>query len=638
MNRKEKRQKLRQEEESERKRKEELAAKEAQEKEESSDEESSEEEDSGKEDAEMDEEGALVFGLPLPQWQTELKLLVAEELSVVEVAQLTPIEVRAICQVTFGRAKKFCRELEECIEKETSHYELVQKEREGAKGKLEMQVREQAREFRELQSQMEALQKHLEQAPSPRSGMSTPDLHSPGEAGANNKVPLAGAPEQNPATLVDLRTPAELEARRQRAVDQFSSSGESESGLSKEGEGQGSIRKLHLTEVEEQETLSSMERYLQKMVEEKWKRDLGGKEEDVYGDRDTLGKLLPEMSLFEKGVPELRTLKVFESSVSRLVGELPLSKASKEEVAYWLFDTARSLREVHGRLGKIPFILIDYTYVTILFGKQTIPMSVREAQRRGVDDPLAVPRTIYREYCNRLVLSTIFEKLTRGIGCSIREWWARVQMGGLMCDKSLSEQYAKFVSQGGDFVERAAEGVEATFRAKGERFTPSLLTVEVICNQVQNDLARYKKKTARTHAVAAVEEEDDLLREYLESELRNELVWQSETTSFAPVATVAPGRPALSCYNCKREGHLSFRCEQKCRAHPEALSRKECAKCEERFRARTKAKYGADYRAPVPRSASASAPGPSHAATLPAGSKPAGTGVPSASRGGSGGG
>ena len=648
MNRREKRQKER--EESERKRKEELAAKKAQAKDESSEEESSEEEssaeeDSPKEDGEEGEESALVFGLPLPQWQVELRLLVAEELSVVDVAELTVIEVRTLCHLTYGRAKKFCAELKQCIESEAAHYDLVTKAQEEEE-KAEKRRMGQAEELAGVRELMEKLQQQLESKPLPTSGMRTPDLTpSPGLAERKETSAKWSLNASSQGDRIDLCTPAPSSGTpplNQAEADFGSSKGPT-----------GATRRLELEQPgKEPVSLAVLDKYCRLFLE-KQSREQGKRETllgDVYGDRDTLEKLLPPLELFEKGVPELRSLKVFESSVARLIGELALSKASKEEVAYWLFDAARSLKELYGRLGKLPFILIDYVYVTILFGKQPVPMSVREAQRGGEADPLAVPRTIYREYCNRLVLSTIFEKLSRG-NSAIREWWARVQMGGLMCDKSFRDQYAKFVSRGGDFVERAAEGVEATFRVKGEEFQPTLMTIEVICNQVQNDIVRYRKKAARVNELTgyeglevALQEEDDLLQFYLEGEIQSEMT----SREVAAVKAFAPGPSGtgrLQCYNCRESGHMSFRCERPCKTHPESPSRRTCSKCEERYRARNKARFGAGFNPPHSSGASTQQKGSVGSAPVAVASGSStnvpvtmGTGEPSASRGGSGGG
>ena len=591
--------------------------------------------DEGQEEEEEESEDPIL-GLDLMEkWQEELKVLVAEDLDLEAIRKLSPMEVRVLCSLTLGKAQKFCEALAFSVGLDNMEEGVVEKGDREERMRIERYMREQGERVLEMQRQMEGLAAVLAKLPLPKTGMATPDLTasetslSPAESSSLQ----VSTPPQAPLDQwekIDLVTPAERAMEEQQLSARRFGSAVSE---------EEARRKIRFEEPPAQLQVSAIEKMCREYLAKKEEREMVG-QADVYGDAETLQKLLPNLEWFKPGVPDLRELKVFEQSVSRLIGELKMEKATKEEVAYWLFDAARSLREIKGRLGKLPFILIDFVYVTTLFGKQQVPMSVREAQRRGEQDPLVVPRTLYREYCNRLVLSTIFERLTRG-GSSVREWWAKVQMGGQMCEKAFREQYSKFISQGGDFVERAAEGVEATFRAKGEQFEPTQVTVDVICNQVQNDLIRYRKnRVARVHVTEGVlEEEEDMLREYFE---------QLRATSPGPVAEVRAvdprGRRPMTCYNCYQEGHLAFRCEKPCRTHAGGGPRSSCSKCEERFKQSVRSRNGfPPARAPQPstggrpQSSSTTRAAPAAAASS-SGSGSKESKVPSAAEGGSGGG
>ncbi len=260
----------------------------------------------------------------------------------------------------------------------------------------------------------------------------------------------------------------------------------------------------------------------------------------------------------------------------------------------------------------MPLPLIDIVYVDILFGKsktQTVPRSIRAAQNLSTDC-LAVPKAIYTEYCSRLTLNTVFEKLTR-VNSTVYDWWARVETYGDMCDKSILAMYTKFVDQGGESVEKMAESVENSFRLKGEEFRPSKKVIDIICSQVKNDMGRYKRaQSARVNLVRSRVSEDE-----------RDMVWNGENAIVAleearveqatrvensgvmfgvdNIASVYYSRPESGggrsdCFNCRGSGHLAYQCSQNCTRHRDQGPRVSCSLCKAEYRKRVEQKYGGD--------------------------------------------
>ncbi len=323
-------------------------------------------------------------------------------------------------------------------------------------------------------------------------------------------------------------------------------------------------------------------------------------DDELLTEERTLSRLLPSIHLFQQEAkPGMKEVRQYEDFLKLKMGPLDLEKASKYEVAYWLFDAARLIGEIKLKFGLVPRPLIDLIYVDMLFGKgksHLVPMSIRLAQRVG-GDILAVPKTIYRDYCNRLSLNTVFEKLSRSSSNSVHDWWARVEMAGDMCGKSLPILYAKFVDQGGDYVEREAEKIENDYAREGKTFVPTLNIIRSICQGVKGELGRYKKlagSTARTHRAEGAELEREMLMEEMgvRSAGPTRPVRVAERRGeIAEVDAVRAGG-GNQCYNCQASGHMAWDCTVTCRRHPQGGPRNLCPNCAEARRLALQQKYG----------------------------------------------